>query len=452
MNNVDWGMYDIEDKKPVKSSINKKKSIEEKPKNVDWDLYDPAQENEKSYLEKGLDFGKTLLKGAVEGVGQLGRIMGPLETGKSTSQQLEEQTEFLEEKLPSEENFVSSSLRRGLKEAPIAIASLGGAGALPRSLLAGFFGQGAKELGLPEWAQSAAEITAYIGPDITKKLLEKGSNAQLIQEARKLGISDNQLAPLLNSEFKQKWLTKLSPKRGTTQKALSSTKEQLQSSYKAIQKSETSTLPISKQAEEGLSKGIFTAFEEMPAEVRGLVEKDFIDLLNKPITGESLMNFYADVNHNLGPSSKQLSLLKKPVKEAIQSISPQLGKDFNLINDLYSKYYTISSRLKPDLVSDLISAGEALGLGTSIVLGHYPSLLTILTEKSAKKLAQQMLINPRFQQIGSKFVDALNQNKFTVAKKLMDSLGLELKKDFPEVYDLFKSIKKDDFDKLTSQK
>ena len=135
--------------------------------------------------EELAEFMKSGGKGLLEGITRLGRIMGPLQDpeGRPEKEIQEEFTERLEEVIPAEreEGFVQRGLRRGLGEAPTMLAFPGSQlGTLSRSMLEGFVGERAKELGLPEWAQTAAEITAYIGPDITKKLLESGRNKDLI--------------------------------------------------------------------------------------------------------------------------------------------------------------------------------------------------------------------------------------------------------------------------------
>src|SRR2546429_5451563 len=119
-----------------------------------------------SFLNSIADYAKTFIKGGIEGVSKLGRIMGPLQDpkGRSSEQILEEQTEVLNKLLPTDENFTQKAIRRGLGQAPIALASPWSTlSTLPRAMAAGFFGEGAKELELPEWAQAAAELTAYIG-------------------------------------------------------------------------------------------------------------------------------------------------------------------------------------------------------------------------------------------------------------------------------------------------
>jgi len=187
---------------------------------------------------------------------------------------------------------------------------------------------------------------------------------------------------------------------------------------------------------------------EMPSGVREKIATDLKDLYKKPITGDSLINFVKDINHELGPKSKELSLLKKPIKEALETISPEMAKDFDLINDLFSRYYKISKRLEPNLMTDIIGASEAIALLTSLTTGYYPVMLKIAGEKTARVIAQQLLLKPRFQQIAEKTSEALMQNKFSVAKKLTDLMAHEIEKYSPELSGKLEGISEEDLSEM----
>lgn len=408
------------------------------------------------FWDQAANLGKTVLKGSIEGVTRLGRMMGPT-FEENPEKLLESQTEKLEELLPTEEGYFERGLRRGLKQAPSVMAFPGSAlQTLPRAIAAGFIGEASKDLGAPEWAQTAAELTAYIGPDITKKLIEAGKNKDIIKAARELGISDEALTPILQSNFKQKWLSKIAPRRGTTEKALSQSKAELSETYNTLQNSEVALQELLEPEKEKLLHSFFKSFKEMPAKVRKNVRTDLADLLNEPITGKSLINFFKDVNANLGPKTKQLSLLKSPIKNALKSISPELGNDFELINNLHSKFYPIAKKLKPSITNDIgtavIKGLEKIGIIGGILTGNYPTLITIVGEMASRKLAQQMLINPRLQQFSSKMIEALNQHKYGMAVKISNLIKNEIKKFDPETANKLENISEEDFNRVFNPK
>jgi hypothetical protein len=405
------------------------------------------------FLENVKDYGKSILKGSIEGISRLGKMMGPIPSyTKTSSQELQEQTENLNKLIPTDEGFTQKALRKGIGEAPSMMAFPGTAlQTLPRSLAAGFLGEGAKELGLPEWAQTAAELTAYIGPDVTKKLLEKGNNGQIIKAAKELGLSDEAITPLIQSEFKQKWLSKLAPRRGEIKESLAKSKSELHQAYDTLQKSTEATKPLSQESTKSLMKGFYDKLIKMPSGVRNKIKEDFKDLTSSPINGEKLMNFYADINHYLGENAKQLSLLKEPIKKALNEISPKLGKDFNLVNDLYSKYHTISAKLKPTLLTDLIGASEAIGTLFSLATGNYPYIFKIAGEKTGREIAKNLLINPRFQQISEKIVESLKQNKYGTVKKFSEEMQKMIGKISPEIAEKLENISEDELKEIIKQ-
>jgi hypothetical protein len=453
MNDFDFSAYDFEDTTPSKV---KKTPVSEKPKassDFDFDAYEmPETKKVKSYLDTAKEYGKTILKGSAEGLSRLGGIMGPTQDihGKPYSETMEEQSQAFDEAFPTEEpSYIQSSIRRGLKEAPTALAMPGSSlGTGIRALTAGFAGQGAEELGLPEWAQTAAELTAYIGPDVTKKLLEKGKNADIIKEARILGLTDEQITPLIQSEFKQKWLSKLSPKRGSTQKALEKTKAGLGEAHEKLKKSSLAKKEITEIENGKLINSLKQKMDDIPSVVRDKIQKDYDELLNNPITGKSIMNFWKDINAQFSADKKHLGILKEPLRKAIKSVSAELGKDFDTINALHSKYYGIASKLKPSIASDIVSGGEALGFLGAVVTGNAGFFGAIMTEQTAKKLAQQMLINPRFQQLSKKTITAMNQNKFALAKKTSDLLAREVSKIDKSAGKKLESLEDEDFKDL----
>ncbi len=325
---------------------------------------------------KPLDLGKDIIKGGVEGVSKLGRMMSPLidNQGRNSEEILGQQSENLDELLPSQGTFTQRAVRRGIKEAPSVLAFPGSQAAslLPRAMAAGFLGEGAKDLGAPEWAQSALELTAFIGPDITKKLLEKGNNAEIIKAAKDLGLSDEAITPLIQNEFKQKWLAKIATKRGSIQDSLGTSKSELSNAYGKIQGSDVAKTIMTPQSEQLFYEKLESQLNQLPSELRNKIAEDVLDLRKGPVSGETLINLYQDINSTLGKETNKISLIKPIIKDALKEVDPQLSKDFNLINDLHSKYYKIASRLKPNLKTDLYEASEAIALIGSFATGYYP--------------------------------------------------------------------------------
>jgi hypothetical protein len=414
---------------------------------------------------KGLEsVARSTVKGTIEGLSRFGQNLsgnrptepkfkeGKFIPGKTGEQQLKEQSENLDKLIPNEEKFVQKSVRRGLQQAPTALSFPGSKlNNLPRSIAAGFMGEGAKELGLPEWAQAAAEITAYAGPDITKKLLTSGKDKEIIQFAKQMGMDDKQIAPLLNTDFKIKWLSKISPKKGATEEALKETKGAIDKVYGTIQNSSHAAQEITEKSNGSLINGLYEKLAEMPGEVRKLIDTDLGDLLDNKITGKSLINFWKDINSKFSKDKKILSTLKEPIRDALKSISPELSQDFELANKLYTKFHPLAKKLKPDLASQIIGAAEySGGVGTLIgaAMGNYTPLIGLVGASAARKIAQQMIINPNFQQLPQKIALAANQNKPILVKKLLDQYANYIGKYSPSLAADIKKTKEEDYKKF----
>lgn len=409
------------------------------------------KEEDNSYLgtikRSAKEYGKSILKGGLEGVSRLGRTFGGIpQPGKAESELEEEQSEALNKIIGGEEeSFGQRSIRRGLKHAPSALIFPGSsvASALPRSLAAGFLGEGVKELGGSELAQAMAEISAFLTPSMTKKLLTEGKWKDIIDAGKKLGMSDEQITPLIQSGLKQKWLSKLSPKRGKTQRSLESTKEVLSESYGKLQSSKEAGFELGALDSKTFFQKMAEAAKEMPASVRNKIAQDAKDLTSGKLDGKSLINFYKDINHELGANSKQLSLFKEPVREALGKISPNLASEFDTINHLFSRYFEIAGKLKPTLASDLVSAAEAVGTLGAVITGHYPYLTHVVGARAGQQVAREMLMNPRLQQLSRKAVKALNENKYYTVKKVSELISKEMREISPEIAD--------ELDKLTEE-
>lgn len=386
-----------------------------------------------SFFNVAKEYGKTAIKGLTEGFGRLGSVTGPLIADIPLKDYSKELTSQLEERFPTEgEGFGQKALRRASKELPSALTfGFGGPlGTAARVGAGALGGQFVESLGGPEWAQSAAELTAYIGPDLTRKLLSSGKNKELIDAARKFGMTDNQIAPLIQSENKQRWLSKISSKIGSTQERLKQSYKGIGDSYNALRDSPAGKTRISPVQTESLIESLDDVLKKMPNSVRQKIKGDMKDLIDTPMTGESLMNFYADINHELRGNTKQLSLLKEPITKAIGSISPEFAKDFENVNKLRTRFGAISSRLKPQLHDQIINAVESLGVAAGaikgLLFGDYTWLVGALGEKAGRKLASEMLTNPRLQQLGKKMVVAINENKYPLALKVTEDMRREM--------------------------
>lgn len=442
------------------------------------DFFSIAAEQEEQPEELG--YWKSVLnsipKGAVKGLIQFGRMMAPLPDSKDKEGNLIPEENYdqdkiaaqLDEWFPTTEDFVPGAIERGLTMAPTILGSPGGllpgggSGTASRIVAASSAGEGAKQAGMPDWIQSIAETVPLLAPSLKaankagasegvltkiiadqapqkianriKDMVSKNaSKKELLDFARQAGMKEAEITPLLQGEMKQKWLAKLSSKGESMQEKLQATKEGLSNIFNSIKESPAAKQAFTERQSTKLVKSLQDKFEQMPASVRNAVQEDFQQLLKGKMTGEKVIKFFRDVNHELGSKTKQLSTLKDPIKKALFEIDRELGHSFDMTNKLYGKYAEIAKRLKPSEHDKLYAAGKGGIALTGLLTGNFGVIKGLAAYEGGRKLAEHMLTNPRLQNLSTKMISALNQNKFQVAEHIKRQMIDEVKEVDPGV-------------------
>lgn len=308
-------------------------------------------------------------------------------------------------------------------------ATGGGLKALVGLGLSGAAGQGIREAGGPEWAASGTEIAGSLAPSlVSKKLIPSSKGAKdVVESGRKIGLSEAQITPLIQSEKKVSTLSKVARKGTKTKELFGQIKEKLGDSYNSIKSRPESRVNLPNAEQINLRKEFGDIRNELsktlaPSPDReaalNFIEKSLDTLRNTQVTPEFLVNFWQDINKSVKWNSiqggkKALTQLKKPLSQALEKVSPELAKDFEMTNELYSKYSQISKKLKPDLVDSIVNKAELLAApaaGLSLVLGNPWALVGLGTESALRLLGREMLINPYFQNVAKKIVTNFNQS------------------------------------------
>ena len=436
----------------------------------------PEPEPELGYWKSVLN---SVPKGAIQGLVQFGRMMGPLPDSPDTETadgeiipgqkfDPDEMAAKLDEFFPTNDDFVPGAIERGLKMAPTILGSPGGllagggTGTAARIAAGSSAGEGAKQLGMPEWVQAIAETVPLLAPSLSaanqagasegvfakiiadkapKKIADafgnmvakNASKKELLKFAKQAGMTEAEITPLLQGETKQKWLAKLSSKGESTQSKLQATKESIGNVFNSIKESPAAQKIFTPTQRSKLIRELESKFEQMPASVRNAVKEDFGQLVEGKMTGEKVIKFFRDVNHELSGKTKQLSTLKDPIKKTLAAVDKDMGRSFEMTNKLYGKYAEIAKRLRPTEHDKLYAAGKGGIALTGLLTGNFGVIKGLAAFEASKKLAEHMLTNPRMQNLSSKMITALNQNKFQVAEKIKQSLIGEVERFDPKM-------------------
>lgn len=345
--------------------------------------------------------------------------------GKSKEETLfRPQEEFEKEvdvELPTKDLFAERALERGGKGLPF--AALGGPAAILRQMGGAVVGEAIKSAGGDDLAQAAGELFSLSIPSLSKKILANGGQKPIVDFARKFGLSEEKIAPLIQGDKKVELLSKLG-KGKKAQKAVEKSKSAISGIYEDLKASPEAAKRLSNEHATSFLHEMHDEIAKLPSGARDLVMKDIIDF-TKDMTGKGLIKLYQDVNYYMGKGNKLLGGLHNPIKNAMTNLSPKLGEDFGMTNQLWKNMSKISAKVQPGKYEELMNYGRKGRVIYGVISGNYPVLVEALGEEAAKSLSRNMLINPRFQNISKQMVDAVNKSKFSAAEKLLNQITKE---------------------------
>ena len=340
----------------------------------------------------------------------------------------------IEKILPTQPEFTEKALERFGRTAPYLAA--GGEGILPslaRGGLSALAGQATEEMGGGPLAQGIAEIGAFSAPSLARKIIP--SNAQqkaILDLGRKHGMTEKQLAPLMPSDAKRKLFGQLASKGEAIQEKLSDTRTGISNVMDSLKNNPEATGFLSSGELKNFAKEMYDIGLDMPHNLRVQLKNDAQDLVNAAIksggvNGKELINFFRDVNSRYNLGKAQLQRFKGPIKKAISSISPELGKDFEITNKMWERNAKMRKALKANEYEDMLKLGEAGALGIGIITGNSGLINKIIGFFGGRKLAAAMLTNPRMQNLVYKMFKAVKNNKLPIVKKTADIIINEYK-------------------------
>lgn len=291
-------------------------------------------------------------------------------------------------------------------------------------------------------AQGVSEKS--VGPALQQQLAKKFTQGEIIAEGRRLGMTDKEIAPLLNSDRKVRFLSKVAHKGTRSTEALAKTRDKLSSSYEALKGSEAASTPFAKPLQNETLSKLQQTLQDLPSVVREGILQDTKDLLKQPhLNGKNLINYRQKIEGTIRSDPekyKQLSVLKKVIDEGILNSNPQLAREYHGLNRLYERYAKTASALKPNITDSFVSKGEAVAGLYGILTFNVPLLTKIAGENATRRLITETFVNPRFQQLNTKLVNALNENKFGLAAKIAESISKDVRDASPELADEIEEI------------
>lgn len=300
--------------------------------------------------------------------------------------------------------------------------------AFGRGLVSEALGDAADAADAPWWVKTGMQMIPFVAPDITKELQKTGKTAEFFDYAKRAGMTDAEIAPILKNmedySFLEKISTKFASKSERLKNRLGNTWDALSRTYDTFLENPNMQKTILGDSLQNFRKSAANVYKSLPthlqAEVEPLMKKY---LVGGPLTGDRLTRFYKDLNYLLGENApRQIGRLKQPIMEAMESVNPGMAREFGHITDMYSTMADVSKKLHPGLFDKMFSSGKAGAAVYALGTGNRSMLLKVLGGLGAGQIADELLTNPKFKQITTKMMQAANQGKYGMANNMLKNL------------------------------
>lgn len=348
--------------------------------------------------------------------------------------------------------FVGSAALGGRKDLlkRLMLGFLGGSGAeIAKDLDLGVGGEIGASIALPALVEGITQIRSGKFIPSTEEF------AQLKEFGKRYaGLSESELVPLLQPSKKVESLSRIAKPTAQTEKVFSNIEEKLGKGYDIL-RTEAVALPqpspekitqlVDKfeNINKRLKKSDFPSTEK--TEVIKKVDSAIDKIQKEGITAEGIIESWQDINktvdwNRVRGGKKQLAELKQPYKEILTSIDPEVAKNFEKINQLYSNFKNIEKKIGPNIYKGFGEYGKYASLLGSLVKSisdmnpnaFVAGASTVLGAELAQRVASKALTDPKYQNLLIKGANAIKNSSRSVGLKTFKELSDQINEDFPE--------------------
>jgi len=310
----------------------------------------------------------------------------------------------LKKLLPTREAGEEKILERFGGAAGIPIPGMGPLAQALRAAGASLLEQTTEEMGGGPIAQALSGLPAWMVPRLGFQ------TPGIHEDARALGLSEETLTRSTQARGKVATLAPFSLKGQRATQAMRETQDELGAVYRTMRASPEARQIVDPDIVRGMMQEWTFVLEDMPASVRNIARADFEQLLSQPVTGDSLMRFWAQINQNFRGRGSDLQRLKGPILDSIYATNPELGQRFEIWNQLYGNFANLRGSLTPHLRDDILMVAEGIPVIQAAASGSpsrfFEAIKALGWVVGGRKLAQEMLISPRLQGIARKFLQS----------------------------------------------
>lgn len=321
---------------------------------------------------------------------------------------------------------LEKALTRGT-EAALSTAALGGTGVVSGLAgIGGVLGQGAEEAGLGGGAQFVAEVAPFIlAPLASGKVLASKSEKPLVDAAKRLGLNDKEIAPLIRGKKATSLGRSFVAKPSTREKVVERTRRGVDGALNRATKKvvDLGELPQNLRTDviEGLDSLATRAQSKVgtiPSEEKavGFLRKEAQKIARKELTGKDLSALYRSLNKRFGATPPEVVRdAKELLLGVMEKASPSAASDYRAANELFSRLKMIEAG--PGRAANYMDRAELYGLVSGIAAGHPgPAAAGFAVADTTRRAFTHVMTGPRGQRLAAKVVKSVAEGKPAVAQ------------------------------------
>ena len=148
------------------------------------------------------------------------------------------------------------------------------------------------------------------------------------------------------------------------------------------------------------------------------------DIINNGSSPKQIIGTWRSMN-KIGQGKTALRRLEEPLLEAIESVDPQIAKDLQSTNALYSKYISNLKEISPTQFNAFVDAGELQQVLSAVFAPQTKSLpekiLNVIGLKALRRLSSAMITDPRAQSLARNFGQAVRDGRSCISQSIGNS-------------------------------
>lgn len=305
-------------------------------------------------------------------------------------------------------------------------------------------------LDLPEGQKLLANatvpaLTSLVQAIATRRYIPSGRDAERIMAAgERLAMTNTELAPILATEEQVARHGRRAASIRGTREGFETTGHVLGDLVQQVQSQPGAAVAVGAQAEGRLLNQLQNIRQDMIGRTHALspqeqnlldfVENTITDIANNGSSPRQLIGTWRSVNR-IGAGRTELRRILEPIREAIESVSPEIARDLIDTNEMYSRYIRNLQEIRPGAYNAFVDAGELQQLlGSVFTAEPQKGVFRFLTHKAFEKVSSLILTNPTAQSLVRNFGRAVRDGRAGSARALGIQFKEYLKDNLPEEY------------------